>query len=51
MKKTFITLAWVVGFVILAGWALNIIMPNVTKQGANAVETMLYKATGMQFQR
>lgn len=49
MKKTFITLAWVVGFVILAGFALNILMPNVTRQVANQTERMLYKATGMAF--
>ena len=49
MKKTFITLAWVVGFVVVAGFALNLLLPNVTRQVSNAAEEMLFKATGLSF--
>ena len=47
VKKIFITLITVVACVMLGAFVLNVLMPNAIKTGTNAVESQLYRATGI----
>lgn len=49
VKKIFIILIVVVACVMIGALVLNTLMPNITKSLVNAVEGMVYNATGMQF--
>lgn len=49
VKKIFGILITIVGCVLLGAFALNVLMPNVTKTVVNSTEDMIYKATGLQF--
>lgn len=49
VKKIFIVLIGVVAVVILGAFVLNILMPNVVVQLVDAVEDLIFSATGMSF--
>jgi len=49
VKKIFIILITIVALVALGALVLNILMPNAVTQVVNAVESMIYKGTGMEF--
>lgn len=45
----FKTLITIVACVVIGAFALNILLPNVTKSLVNATEDMIYNATSMSF--
>lgn len=47
ISKIFMTLIVVVACVVLGAMLLNKVLPNVTAQVSNAIEGMLYRATGI----
>lgn len=49
IKKIFIILITIVALVAIGALALNVILPNASTQMVNAVENMIYNATGMSF--
>lgn len=49
VKKIFILLITVVALVAIGALVLNVLLPNATTQMVNAVENMIYNATGMSF--
>ncbi len=49
VKKVFMTLIIVVACVIVGALLLNVLLPNATKSIVNAVESQLYRATGLEF--
>lgn len=49
VKKIFTLLITVVGCVVVGALVLNILLPNVATTLVNAVEQMVYKATGLDF--
>lgn len=49
VRKIFTVLIVVVACVLIGAFVLNMLLPNVTKTLINAVEDMIFKATGMSF--
>lgn len=47
VKKIFITLITVVACVMIGAFVLNVLMPNAITTGTNAIESQLYRATGI----
>ena len=49
VKKIFTVLIVMVACVMIGALVLNVLMPNVTDTIVDALETMVYNATGMEF--
>lgn len=49
VKKIFKVLITIVACVLIGAFALNVMLPNVTKTVINSTEDMIYKSTGLAF--
>ena len=49
MKKVFITLCTIVLCLMIGGFVLNTLAPNIMDQGIMAVEDSIFNATGFSF--
>lgn len=49
VRKIFIVLITIVACVIIGAFTLNLMLPNVVTTMVNATESMIYKATGLDF--
>lgn len=49
VKKIFLVLITIVACVLIGAFLLNVLLPNTTTTTVDAVEDMIYKATGLSF--
>lgn len=49
VKKIFVLLITIVACVIIGAFTLNLLLPNVVTTVVNATESMIFKATGLDF--